>query len=100
MSEEIEMRVMPETVKPPPPANDGGAPMSVDEHAAQLKPREMWRHAGASALHGWAEHAHHEGEPMQLSAEDYAAALEAAEQSNPKPHGPALSRHCPFSFEE
>jgi len=35
-------------------------------------------HNGAAALHGWAEHAHHEGKPIQLSGDDYKAALKAA----------------------
>jgi hypothetical protein len=39
-------------------------------------------HAGAEALHGWREHAHHAGEPIKLSADDYKAALKAA--SEPK----------------
>jgi hypothetical protein len=35
-------------------------------------------HNGAEALHGWREHAHHTGAPIQLSADDYKAALKAA----------------------
>jgi hypothetical protein len=35
-------------------------------------------HNGAAALHGWREHEHHEGKPIQLSADDYKAALKAA----------------------
>jgi hypothetical protein len=35
-------------------------------------------HAGAEALHGWKEHAHHEGKPIHLSREDYESALKAA----------------------
>lgn len=35
-------------------------------------------HAAASALHGWPEHEHHEGKGIQLSREDYEAALRAA----------------------
>lgn len=37
-----------------------------------------WQHAAAAALHGWAEHEHHEAKPIQLSADDYKAALLAA----------------------
>jgi hypothetical protein len=37
-------------------------------------------HAGAEALHGWREHAHHAGEPIKLSVEDYKAALKAASE--------------------
>lgn len=35
-------------------------------------------HNGAEALHGWREHAHHEGAPIRLSVDDYKAALKAA----------------------
>lgn len=35
-------------------------------------------HAAAAALHGWPEHAHHEGAQIQLSEDDYKAALQAA----------------------
>ncbi len=59
----------------------------------------LWQHAAAAALHGWAEHAHHAGAPMRLSAEDYFAALVAASepdtQGNYRPHPGALSRHAP-----
>lgn len=37
-----------------------------------------WQHSAAAALHGWANHEHHEAKPMQLSREDYNAALLAA----------------------
>jgi hypothetical protein len=40
-----------------------------------------WQHSAASALHGWDLHAHHEGKPIQISLDDYKAALLAA--SNP-----------------
>lgn len=36
------------------------------------------QHMAAEALHGWKEHEHHTGAPMQLSADDYKAALHAA----------------------
>lgn len=35
-------------------------------------------HAAAEALHGWREHAHHTGKPIELTREDYEAALKAA----------------------
>lgn len=50
-----------------------GQSVSTDEYS--------WQHNAAAALHGWAEHEHHEAKPMHLSAEDYRAALLAA--SNP-----------------
>ena len=36
------------------------------------------QHAAAAALHGWAEHEHHEAKAIQISADDYKAALLAA----------------------
>lgn len=39
-----------------------------------------WQHAAAAALHGWAEHEHHAGEALKLSAEDYKKALLAASE--------------------
>src|SRR5262245_51331988 len=38
----------------------------------------LWQHESAAILHGWALHAHHAGEPMKLSRQDYEAALKAA----------------------
>jgi hypothetical protein len=37
-----------------------------------------WQHNAAAALHGWAEHEHHEAKPLEMSADDYKAALLAA----------------------
>lgn len=56
------------------------------------QPYSVWKHAAAAALHGWSQHAHHEGAPMQLSAADYAAAI-ATVTSGGKPHAAALSKH-------
>jgi hypothetical protein len=55
-----------------------------------------WRHAAAVVLHGWHKHAHHAGEPMQLTRAQYEAALEAAGPSEgiPAPHPAALSPHA------
>lgn len=39
-----------------------------------------WQHAAAEALHGWKQHAHHEAKPIQLTRQDYEAALVAASQ--------------------
>lgn len=52
-------------------------------------PRQAWKHAVAAVGHGWAQHAHHTGQPMQLTAAEYNAALEAA--ANGKLHEPAVS---------
>lgn len=59
-------------------------------------------HAAAAALHGWREHEHHEGAPMQLSRADYLAAVDAAKappkgERSYRPHGPALSPHAPYA---
>lgn len=62
-----------------------------------------WRHAAAAALHGWAQHAHHEAEEIQLEQADYEAALAAAsapstdpalEPGQYLPHPAALSKHA------
>lgn len=71
---------------------------SVNDHKAKLPPKQRFLHAAASALHGWHEHEHHEGSPLELSAEDYAAALEAAahrdlETGRYVPHPAALCKH-------
>lgn len=59
-------------------------------------------HASAVVLHGWAQHEHHEGKPIQLSEADYKAALLAAQAAHPvtkderdayRPHVAALSQH-------
>jgi hypothetical protein len=92
----------------------GGAP-SLGEYSMQ--------HAAAEALHGWKEHAHHEGKPIEISVDDYKRALlaawkpvtrpvlkdgklgdpidshEAAEKgiatvTDYEPHKPALSKHA------
>src|SRR6478736_4175252 len=34
-----------------------------------------WQHNAAAALHGWLEHEHHEGKPIELSLDDYKKAL-------------------------
>lgn len=65
--------------------------LPVTEHA---KGAPAWAHAAADTMHGWAAHAHHTGEPMQLTADDYAAAVRLATRRNAF-HPPALSPHHP-----
>lgn len=48
----------------------GGGTPSLEEYS--------WQHAAAAGLHGWTEHAHHAGEPIQITADAYKAALLAA----------------------
>lgn len=60
-------------------------------------------HAAAAAIHGWKDHAHHTGEAMRLSLEDYEAALQAAAEPpegkrHLVPHAAALSPYCRISF--
>ncbi len=81
----------------------------ISEHAAQACPYasggrvvdgvrrphvDRWKHEAAAALHGWAAHAHHQACEMELTAEDYASAVEAAcilnDKGIPTPHKPAL----------
>ena len=50
---------------------------------------DAWKHEVAAVLHGWREHAHHSGAPLQLSRDDYELALLAVDDSTP--HDPALS---------
>ena len=80
------------------PAAEKSSKAPVGAHAAKLEDAVAWKHAAASALHGWKEHAHHENRPMELSAEDYAAALKAVEAPNAQgeyvPHPAALSKHA------
>jgi hypothetical protein len=69
---------------------------SPDDWAKSLYPpdsRERWRHDVAAAAHGWRQHAHETGKELQLSQEDYTAAVDAA--SSGKLHEPALSEHSP-----
>lgn len=106
------------TGAPPPTLVEGGAVRkSPKDWAAELghgpgKPgKNVWtgvsavkgmsRQMGsmayevAAVLHGWREHEHHEGGPIQLTREEFEAALAAAlpAQGDPEPHPPALSEH-------
>ena len=80
----------------PVPLTPPGEPVAT--HAGRLAPADAWKHAAAAALHGWNEHQYHEGKAVELSAEDYAAALAASEAPGPsgeyEPHEPALSKHA------
>lgn len=93
---------------------DGGAPLraepkaepavkrKVSEHCAERyapsKPGathpELWKHAAAAAMHGWAQCAHHEAREMELTDADYSAAIDAGQvlsaRGIPTPHKPAL----------
>lgn len=56
-------------------------------------------HQAAEAMHGWHPevHEHHAGAPLQISQDDYEAALEAAMAYPNKPaHAPAMSPHAPL----
>lgn len=46
---------------------------------------ELWEHSAAAAMHRWASHEHHAGAPIQLTAKDYTAAIEAAKTGTPHP---------------
>jgi len=64
-------------------------------------PRERfatWEHNVALTMHGWREHAHHEGAPIQLTEHDYDAAIRAASSTPPKPHHAARSKHAALKF--
>jgi hypothetical protein len=57
--------------------------ISVKEHKARLPQDKRFLHAAASALHGWKEHEHDTGEPMQLTEGEYQSALECAAHRDP-----------------
>jgi len=94
-----EVEPIAENVEPGPSTkavDPAEALMTPDQHAEALKavktvtrsarvngePKQFklyhWQHAAAAALHGWAQHAHHEAEPIKISRKDYEAALKAA----------------------
>ena len=56
-----------------------------------------WRFAAAETVHGWRQHAHHAGSPMQLTESAYDGAIGAvsAPSGNPVPFAPALSQYAP-----
>ncbi len=81
----------------------------ISEHAAAAYPysatgrvvdgvrqphAERWKHEAAAALHGWAAYAHHNNGELEITAEDYASAVEAACTLNakgiPTPHKSAV----------
>lgn len=73
---------------------------SPDQWARSIFPSEqrphpdLWKHAVAAAMHGWAAHAHHAGAPIQLTEADYRGAIDAATGApGAKPHAQALSQH-------
>lgn len=51
------------------------------------------RHACARQLHGWHEHEHHAGAPMQITEKAYREALDAAQTADCKPSPNAVSPH-------
>lgn len=68
-----------------------------DAHPRMVSHPNFWQHKAAAALHGWSEHAHHEGAPIKLTADEYYGALVAATKPAPDgnylAHLPALSPH-------
>lgn len=51
------------------------------------------RHACARQLHGWREHEHHEGAPIQLTEGAYLESLDAAQTADCIPSPNAVSPH-------
>jgi len=101
MSKKDESATATPVIAEPTAAEQKPKPPTVEDMGARLSKGDAWKHAAARALHGWAEHAHHTGAPMELSAEDYAAALEAAcnpgKSGSYEPHPAALSPHAAIS---
>lgn len=65
---------------------------TTGEHCAALgTPPAI--HAAAAALHGWAQHIHHTGEPMRMTRATYEAAIKAVDARPCRPHREALSPH-------
>jgi hypothetical protein len=83
------------------PAPTQDADKSVDAWGDELFPLsptgrthpDRWKHAVASALHGWPQFAHDHNGAMELSRGEYLAAIDAAikpnEQGVSTPHKPA-----------
>lgn len=77
------------------PANEKPAPgprHTPDEWRLLLGKRAS-HHAAASVLHGWPEHAHHEGAPMRLTEAAYLEAVSEALKMPPTPSPNAVSPH-------
>ena len=73
------------------PQPSDSALKTLAELYKELKP-ERFHHECAAALHGWKAHLHHAGEQLQLTRDDYQAAIAAAlKGSGDIPHAPALS---------
>jgi hypothetical protein len=55
-------------------------PQLVDEGTVQMLSSLLGsaKHEAAKALHGWDDHEHNEGAPIELTSEDYLAALAAS----------------------
>lgn len=98
----------PETKSPDEWANATGHLVVQQSLGGKRLKAPDWKHAAASALHGWAVHQHHENTPILLTKADYEAALTAAQklkqvevgENEDKrvvhryvPHKPALSPH-------
>jgi hypothetical protein len=73
-------------------ASMGGQPISMTS-----APRGSVAYEVAKTAHGWREHEHHTGKPIQLSRADFIKALEVAATYNAKgesnTHPAALSEH-------
>jgi len=58
--------------------------------------RDAWKHGATEALHGWRKYAHDAAAELQLSEQDYDAAIDAACKQGPsghyEPHQPAVGR--------
>lgn len=71
------------------------ASLRTPEEWARVEGTRAWHFAAAAQLHGWREHAYHEGRPMQLSRAAYRAALAAAvaRKHRVTPARDAVSKH-------
>jgi hypothetical protein len=65
--------------EPKPPAVVADGKRAVAEHGATLKGRARHYYAAARQLYGWGIHEHHfPGDPIKLTADQFAEALDRA----------------------
>lgn len=83
-------------------ADDDAAVLTEHVPVGPKREPDAWRlllgirasqHACARIAHGWTEHEHHEGVPIQLTEAAYLEAVEAGKAQTPVPSPNALSPH-------
>jgi len=97
-TEKKEVKLTPKVTKPVTQlARERGLVRSPQRAIERGRPLDIYsvEHSAASALHGWHYEESVTGVPLQLTEDDYVAALNAAVTPNKlgkyTPHGPAVS---------